>query len=155
VRTCFYSCVGSGASSWLWTCPTTPIFHLSLAHFLITLRTRLGLPHPIITHLSQCQCGHTIDNLGTHLLQCPCKSERIVAHDTFWDIVTAIILESGTHVQREASHLFLCHTWWWMDILITKDYFWTLMDIVIVDLICTDMVQQTLTMTTHVTMMDA
>jgi hypothetical protein len=41
-----------------------------------------------------------------------------------------------------------------MDILITKDGLWTMMDVIIVDLIHTNMVQLT-SMTTHVTMMDA
>ncbi len=27
--------------------------------------------------------GHTIDNLSTHLLQCSCDSEHIIAHNTF------------------------------------------------------------------------
>jgi hypothetical protein len=36
-----------------------------------------------------------------------------------------------------------------MDTLITKDCFQTLMDIVIVDLTCTNMVQQALMTTTH------
>jgi hypothetical protein len=42
-----------------------------------------------------------------------------------------------------------------MDILITRDDFWTLMDVVIVDLIHADMVQRALTTTTHATMMVA
>ncbi len=95
------------------------------------------------------------DDLGTHLLWCPCGSERIVAHDTLWDIVIAIVLESGTHVQREVSHLFLCHIQQRVNTLITKDDFCTLMDVIIVDSIHIDMVQQTLTMTTHVVMMVA
>jgi hypothetical protein len=40
-----------------------------------------------------------------------------------------------------------------MDILITRYGFRTLMDVVIVDSICTNMVQQTLMTTTHVAMM--
>jgi hypothetical protein len=42
-----------------------------------------------------------------------------------------------------------------MDILITKDNFQTLMDIIIVDLTHIDMVQRTLTTTKHATMMVA
>jgi hypothetical protein len=41
---------------------------------------------------------HTIDNLGTHLLQCPSGSECTIAHDTFRDIVATIALESRAHV---------------------------------------------------------
>jgi hypothetical protein len=43
---------GPRASVWLLVCLTTPTFRLSLAHFLITLHTYFGFPHPIVTHLS-------------------------------------------------------------------------------------------------------
>jgi hypothetical protein len=42
--------------------------------------------------------------------RCPYGNERTIAHDTFLDIVVAIVLESGAHVQREVSHLFPRHT---------------------------------------------
>jgi len=76
-------------------------YHISISssvHFRTTLWTCLGLSHLIVAHLSWCQCGHTIDDLCTHLLRCPCGSECIVAHDTFWDAIATIILENGTHV---------------------------------------------------------
>jgi len=47
-----------------------------------------------------------------------------------------IVLKNGAHVQKEVSRLFFRHTWWWVDIFIIKDDFWTLMDIVIIDLTC-------------------
>jgi len=74
--------VGLGANVWLLARPTTPAFCLSSTHFLITLRTHLGLPHPMVAHLSWCQCGHTIDNLDIHLFWCPCMNECISTHDT-------------------------------------------------------------------------
>jgi hypothetical protein len=40
-----------------------------------------------------------------------------------------------------------------VEILITRNGFWTLMDVVIADRICIDMVQQASTMTTHAMMM--
>ncbi len=100
--------------------PTTPSFCLSKAHFFTTLCIHLGLPHLIVAHLSWCQCGHTIDDLGIHLLWCPCGNECKAVHDIFQDIIAAIILESGTHVKREVSHLFPCYTKRQMDILITS-----------------------------------
>jgi len=118
-------------------------YHTSIsssAQFCTTLWTCLGLSHLIVAHLSWCQCGHTIDDLCTHLLWCPCGSECIVAHDTFWDTIATIILENGTHVQREVSHLFPHHTQQRVDILITRNGFHILMDIVIVDLTRIDMV---------------
>jgi len=59
----------------------------------------------------------------------------------FWDIVTTIVLQSRAHVEREVSHLFLYHILRQVDIIITKDGFYILMDIVIVELICIYMVQ--------------
>jgi hypothetical protein len=67
MQTHIHSCVNVGATAWLLTHPTTLTFHLSSTHFFTTLRTHFGLPHPIVAHLSRCQCGHTIDDLGTQL----------------------------------------------------------------------------------------
>jgi hypothetical protein len=93
MQTRLRSCVGLGVGAWLLAHPTTPTFHLSPTHFFIALRTHLGLPHAMVAHLSQCQCGRTIDDLNNHLFQCPCGSEHIVTHDTFWDNIVIIILE--------------------------------------------------------------
>jgi len=65
------------------------------------------------------------------------------------DTVVAIALESGVHIQKKVSHLFPCHTQRWMDIVITRDDFWTLTDIVIANLTHTNLVQHALTMTTQ------
>jgi hypothetical protein len=88
----FCSCVGLGVGVWLLTYPTTPAFYLSSTHFLTTLHTCFGLSHPIVTHFSRCQCGHTIDDLSIHLLRCPYESEhtkpmihfRILLQLMFW-----------------------------------------------------------------------
>jgi len=58
----------------------------------------------------QCQCGHTIDDLCTHLFRCPCKSEHTTPN-TLWDIITTI-------VQKDVSHFFPCHIQQQVDILI-------------------------------------
>jgi hypothetical protein len=60
--------VGLGENAWLLVRPTALAFCLFSAHFLTTLRIYFGLSYPIIAYLSWCQCGHTIDVLGTHLL---------------------------------------------------------------------------------------
>ncbi len=90
--------MGLKAYAWLLVHPTTPTFHLSSIHFLIALCTYLGLPLPTMAHLSWCQRGHTIDNLGTHLFWCLCGNECTLAHNTLQDIVATIILENGTYV---------------------------------------------------------
>jgi hypothetical protein len=61
------------------------------------------------------------------------------------------MLESETHVEKNVSHLFPHHTQKQVDIVITKDDFQTLVDIVIVNQIRIDLVQRALTMIVHVT----
>jgi hypothetical protein len=51
---------------------------------------------------------------------------------------------------KEVSHLFSCHTQKQIDIVIIRNNFWTLANVVIVDPIHTNLVQHALT-TTHVT----
>jgi len=104
MRTCLHLCASLRAGVWLLIHPTTPTFHLSPTHFLTSLHTHFGLPHPTMAHLSWCQCGHTINNLGTHLLQCPYGNECTTTHNTLRDVIATIALENGTHVQKEVSH---------------------------------------------------
>ncbi len=108
--------------------------------FFITFHIHFGIPHLTILHFSRCQCGHTIDDLGIHLLCCPCGSECITTHDMFRDTIAAIILESGIHVQRNISHLFPHHTQRRVDIVIIRKNFYTLADVVIIDPTCTNLV---------------
>ncbi len=49
---CFCSCASPRIGIWLLICPNTPTFRLSLTHFIITLCTCFGLPHPKFAHLS-------------------------------------------------------------------------------------------------------
>lgn len=81
----------------------TLAFCLYLVHFLRAWHIHLGLSHSTFTHLSHWQCTHTIYDLGIHLLRCPCKSECNTTHDIFQDIVTIVVLESGTHIQKRFS----------------------------------------------------
>ncbi len=59
------------------------------------------------------------------------------------------MLESGTHLQKKISHLFPHHSQKQVDVVITKDNFQTLVDIVIVNQIRTDLVQHASTMIVH------
>jgi hypothetical protein len=109
MQTYLRSCAGPRVHARLLIRPTTLAFCLSSTYFLTTLCICISLQHPIIAHISWCQCG-TIDDLCTHLLRCPYKSECIVVHNKFQDVVVAIVLESGAHIQNEVSHLFPHHT---------------------------------------------
>jgi hypothetical protein len=66
------------------------------------------------------------------------------------DIVATIVLKSGVHVQKKVFHLFPHHTYRGMDIVITRDGFQTLVDIIITDPTRTNLVQCASTTTTHV-----
>jgi len=144
----FRSYLGPAIGAWLLDRLNTSSFHLSSIHFLTTLCIRFSIPHPTIPHVSQCQCGHTIDDLSIYLLHCPCGNEQVTAHYTLWDIVAIITSKSETQIQRKVSHLFPCHTQRRMDIVITIDCFWTLANVVIADLIHTNSVQHVM-MTMH------
>ncbi len=99
--TIFHSYVGLAIGVLLLACLNTLSFRLSSTHSFTTFHVHLNMPQPI-----QCQGGHTIDDLGIHLLHCPCGSECIAAHDMFQNIVATIALKSGAHIQREVFHLF-------------------------------------------------
>ncbi len=120
-------------------------YHTYISFILSPLPYSIIYPSWFVTSYSRpsflwCQCGHTIDELCTHLFWCLCRSEHTTTHDTLWDIIAIVVLESGAHVQWEVSHLFLYHTRQRVDILIIINDFRTLMDIVIANSTCTNMV---------------
>jgi hypothetical protein len=63
----------------------------------------------MVAHLSQCYYGDTVDNLHTHLLWCPYGNAHTIAHDTFQNTITTIVLESGAHVSQCLPPLPLPH----------------------------------------------
>ncbi len=65
--------------------------------------------------------------------------------------IASVTSKSEVHIQKEVSHLFLHHTRRWVDIVIIKDNFQTMADIVIADPTCLDLVKHASTMTMHVT----
>jgi hypothetical protein len=148
MQTHLHSYVGLVTGAWLLARVSTPSFRLSFAHFFIALYIHLNILHPIILHLSRCQCGHTIDDLSIHLLHFPYGNKHTSTHDTLWNIVVTIASKSGAHVQREVSHLFPCHTQRRVAIVITRINFHTLANIIPT---CTNLVQCVLMMTTHTT----
>jgi len=54
VQTHFHSYAGLVAWVWLLACPSTASFHLSSTHFLTPFRIYFDIPHPIVSHISQC-----------------------------------------------------------------------------------------------------
>jgi len=78
-----------------------------------------------------------------------CKNECIATHNTFQNVITTIVLESGAF-EIKVSHLFPPHTPHQVDILITKDTFQMLADIIIIHLTCLDMVQCASTTTSQI-----
>jgi hypothetical protein len=90
--------VGPVAGVLLLTCFNTLSFHLSSAHLFTTLHICLDISHPMVAHLSRCKCGHTINDLGIHLLHCLCESECIVTHDTLSNSIAIVMSKSGVHL---------------------------------------------------------
>jgi hypothetical protein len=106
MQTHLCSCACLVARAWLLGFFSTLSLCLSSAHFLIALCIHFSISHPTILHLSQCQCDLTIDDLGIHLLRCSCGNEHITTCHTLQNTITTITLETGTHIQKEVSHLF-------------------------------------------------
>ncbi len=100
IWTCFQSYVDPAIGVWLLVHLTRFAFCLSLVHLFTMLCTHLGLPHPTIAHLSCYQCGHTIDDLIIHLFQCSCENEHATTQNTLQNIVTTIIVENGTRIEK-------------------------------------------------------
>jgi hypothetical protein len=75
VRAHFRSCASPVAGAWLLAHMSTPSFRLPFAQFLITFCICFGMPHPIVPHLSQCHCGHMIDDLPLKTRHDPTQNE--------------------------------------------------------------------------------
>jgi hypothetical protein len=73
--------------------------------YLSWLATSYGCPSftmLVCSYHQQSKYAFTLVPLG--------GGECIIAFDTLRNIIGGIVLESGTHVQREVSHFFLRHT---------------------------------------------
>ncbi len=95
------SCVSPTTRAWLLVHPRTPLFCLFSAHFLTTSHIFISIYHILqfcIFH--NAKCGHTIDDLGIHLLHCLCENEHIATHDTLQDTIAAITSKNEVHVQN-------------------------------------------------------
>jgi hypothetical protein len=151
VRAHLRSCAGPTIWAWLLARFSTPSFRLSSTHFLATLCIYLNISHLTFLHLSQCHCYHTLNDLGIHLICCLCENDCTTTHDTLQNTIATIASKSGAHIYREVFHFFPHDTQRWVDIIITKDNFRTLMDVVIANLTHTNLVQHASTMIMHVT----
>ncbi len=84
------------------------------------------------------------------MLRCLWGIEHTTSHDTLQDTIVIIVLESGAHVQKGFPPFPLPYTKT-MDIFITRNGFWTLVDVVIIDSIYTKLMQCASTMIAHAT----
>ncbi len=101
----------------------------------ITLRTRLGLPHPSTTGIPWCECTHPIDPMGIPPLTFVHGNGCIGTHDVIRDTFVAIARNVGFQVGWEKLNVLPSTTFtfshWQVDIVLTKDGIRTLVDIVI------------------------
>jgi len=98
VWTHFCSCACLAVGAWLLAYPSTPSFPFVFCPFSYNILYSFWYITSYIPYLSRCQCGHTIYDLGIHLLHCPCNNEHTTTHDMFRDTVVIIMSKSGTHV---------------------------------------------------------
>jgi hypothetical protein len=84
-------------------------YHACILFVLISLLHIITSPLWIVTSYNYTSLvllmWTSIDDLGIHLLQCSCGNEHITTYDILGNIVTTIVFESGTHVQRKVSHI--------------------------------------------------
>jgi len=78
---CLRSCVGLGASVWLFAYPFIQPCCLPFDVFSFALHIKLGLPHPLALKVMHCICGKPLNFLGTHLFGCSHGGEWTASHD--------------------------------------------------------------------------
>ncbi len=107
---------------------------------------QLGLPNPSIASIPRCVCTHPIHPMGIHFLRCAHGNKRIGTHDVICDTFATITQDVGFHVGRKQLHALPSTTFnsfcQEVDIMLTKDGIHTLADVIIVDLIRTDLLPQ-------------
>ncbi len=118
----------------------TPFYHPKV----LRAKEHASTPYSFVVFTSNSHLSLS-RNLGV------CKCECTITHDMLQNIVATNVSKNGIRLQREASHLFPCHTHRWMYVIITRDYFWILADVVFTNPIHTNLVQHASTMTMHVT----
>jgi hypothetical protein len=98
----------------------------------------------------------TWESLGSIFYILPNLWESVSFSNTLsWPhVVLHFTFSCKPNVRVITSHLFPCHTWSWVDIFITRDDFWTLMDVVIVVSTRINMVQRESMTTWHATIID-
>ncbi|CAM6103290.1 unnamed protein product [Calypogeia fissa] len=93
---------------------------MSFFIFTTSLRVRLGLPHPGLLRQPSYVCGHPLDPVGTHILQCSHGSERTATHDDLRDVLAAIawdgtcgrgggVCHSPSHAARLKEEAYAIH----------------------------------------------
>jgi hypothetical protein len=84
--------------------------------------------------------------MGIHFLRCAHGNKRIGTHDVICDTFATITQDVGFHVGRKQLHALPSTTFnsfcQEVDIMLTKDGIHTLADVIIVDLIRTDLLPQ-------------
>jgi hypothetical protein len=97
------SCAGLSANVWLLIRLVIPFFHFPLDDLSTTIRSKLGLSHPLILGVSHCICNQPLDPMGIHFLRCMHGGERMASHDVVWDAFVAIAKDARFCESRPMS----------------------------------------------------
>lgn len=151
--TCLRSCANLAICVWLLAHLNTLSFCLLSTHFFITLHIHLSIPHPIVVHFHDVNVviPLMIKVSICYIAHVECEPTCTITHDTFWNIIATIALESGSCIQKKVSDLFPYHIQRWVDIVIIRNDLKTLVDVAIVDPTYTNLVHHVSTTTTHAT----
>ncbi len=84
--------------AWFFVRLIIPSFMMAFDIFFLSLRTILGLPHPMGYGFSQCICNQAIDSIGIHLFSYVHVGERTTTQDAVQDSFTSIVKEVKFHV---------------------------------------------------------
>jgi hypothetical protein len=81
--------------------------------------------------------------MGIHLLPCVHGKECMKTHDVIHDTFGAIVRGANFHVGQKQLHVLLStmfnSSYWWIDIMLTKDGICTLSNVVIANLTQVDL----------------
>jgi hypothetical protein len=140
------SCFGLGADVWFTARLVFPTFQSCSPVFSTTLHMWLGLPHLSIMGIRGCVCTHPINPMGIHFLHCAHGNECIGTHDVICNTFATIAWDASFHVGQKQLHVFPSITFnsshQQVNIMFTKNGICTLVDVIIIDLTCIDLLPQ-------------
>ncbi len=119
-KTCIHSCLGKGVGLWLIVRPSIYSFHIAHSTFTSALHFHLGFIQLLTSNIFICECGHGLDASGTHLVCCPFGGQWIATHDAIWNVMYALVQETGHTKWREWWYTLMLGVSLWTNLYMTR-----------------------------------